>query len=135
MLSYKTFKVSDEKGINDFLAEWSKNLAGDGIVYVGERVCYTYNTEDAPERDRNILMEGMKQGRMKNLMTAAAHEVDQRYHRGQAAKGVKGADTEVVKACNNRDSQLAQAYYTQQLIDLVEHGEWPEEMKDSNDEV
>lgn len=123
-MQYASFKIEDEKKINDFLKKNSEKIGSDGVLFSKDRISFIYS-DMTKEQEEQKAVEGAIRGFIgQRLSEIMGHEVDENYYRGLSLKGEKTAGR-VVDSANMKMNVFAQVRYARELLKQVQDGTWP----------
>lgn len=125
MIKYATFKIDHEKLINNFLEENSDGVPVTGIRYVGDNVCFMYTSPDEKDQSKESLLASIGDFISKKEAELLGLDVDERYWRKLAAKGVKNASANVLTINDQIDNLKIHIELAKEIRKEVIAGTWP----------
>lgn len=128
MFIYKAFKITDEKGINEFLSKYSDLIPQQGgIKYVGETVVFMRHEKklDPADPEKDALYAAAYKYVLDKKTELMGFVVDLRYWRRQALKGEKDAAKNIVDTVNLIDDlKLNIEMATSVMNDIKSDKDW-----------
>lgn len=124
MLKYKSFPIADEKEINAFLEENKHGVARDGVAYLDGRIIFMYSSLTREEGEQQVLASAIRTmiADARSSLATADHKVHS--FKEMAARGIKDADKEVMKAKEEYEAIEAQIMHSIKILEEVEAGTW-----------
>lgn len=117
-MQYASFKITQEKEINQFLKENRQKIAKDGVAFLDGSICILYEERSPGQTERDLAVEATQVFINGKLSEAIGNEVDARGWRSLslAGKGGKDADTQVQIAEAKRDNLLLNVKHAREIM-------------------
>lgn len=132
MIRYKSFSISEEKKINEFIKEHAHGIAQDSITFVGEMICFLYTDDEVEEIMKKNLMGSVKQFIAQRSAEILGKEIDVRYFQGLSLKVTPKAEERLMQVSTERDNLCAQLRHAKVLLSEIEKGTWIPEIANQN---
>lgn len=123
-MKYKTFSIKDDAGINEFLGQHGEHVARDGIAFLDGNICIMYDDRTPAEVEKVGMINSAQAFINKLLAEMAGKDVDIRYWRRLAIKGVPGSDKNIVNLEDHMSNLRTQVQKAREIMKEIEDGTW-----------
>lgn len=125
MMKFKSFKASDEKGINEFLTRNEKYLGSNGAYVFENAVHFMWMEQTDDEAKRIAIVEKIKERLVTEETQIALQQVEVDHAREEAGHGTKGASAnKVVEAQTVLDGLKRKSEATRKVMNQILAGEY-----------